>query len=97
MPAFRNFVSGEKQRLAQKKQAVFRAEREKWGGDFIKFSQTFMVSSAAFGFLLTLVRKLTSQGDSHALAASLSLSPSVLHSGRAFRNCYPRLRSPRRN
>lgn len=47
VPAFRDFVSGEKQRLAQKKQAVFKAERDKWTADFVKFSQTFKVSPSS--------------------------------------------------
>lgn len=57
VPAFRDFVSGEKQRLAQKKQAVFRAERDKWTADFVKFSQTFKLKKPIPDDLVPILTK----------------------------------------
>ena len=41
MPAFRNFVSTEKDRLLKKKQALLKNEMDKRMADLVKFSQTF--------------------------------------------------------
>ena len=43
LPAFRDFVTNEKQRLTQKKQALVKNEMEKRVAELLKFSQTFKV------------------------------------------------------
>ena len=43
VPAFRDFVTNEKQRLTQKKQALVKNEMEKRVAELVKFSQTFKV------------------------------------------------------
>lgn len=43
VPAFREFVNTEKQRLTQKKQALFKSEMDKRMADLVKFSQSFKV------------------------------------------------------
>lgn len=43
MPAFRNFVSTEKDRLIKKKQALMKNEMDKRMAELVKFSQTFKV------------------------------------------------------
>ena len=43
LPAFRDFVTNEKQRLTQKKQALVKNEMEKRVAELVKFSQTFKV------------------------------------------------------
>jgi hypothetical protein len=48
LPAFRDFVTNEKHRLTQKKQALFKSEMDKLTADLRKFSQTFKVSIAMF-------------------------------------------------
>jgi hypothetical protein len=41
---FRDFVTNEKQRLAQRKQAMVKTEMDKRKADLVKFSKTFKVS-----------------------------------------------------
>lgn len=43
LPAFRDFVTNEKQRLTQKKQALVKNEMEKRVAELVKFSQSFKV------------------------------------------------------
>ena len=43
LPAFREFVTHEKQRLTQKRQALVKSERDKRMTDLLKFSQNFKV------------------------------------------------------
>jgi hypothetical protein len=43
LPAFRDFVTNEKQRLTQKRQALVKSEMDKRMADLIKFSQSFKV------------------------------------------------------
>ena len=43
LPAFRDFVTTEKQRLTQKKQALVKNDMEKRVADLVKFSQSFKV------------------------------------------------------
>ncbi len=43
LPAFREFVTHEKQRLTQKRQALVKSERDKRMADLLKFSQNFKV------------------------------------------------------
>ena len=45
LPAFREFVTHEKQRLTQKRQALVKSERDKRMADLLKFSQNFKVIS----------------------------------------------------
>jgi hypothetical protein len=44
LPAFRDFVTNERQRLTQKKQALVKSEMDKRKAELLKFSQTFKVS-----------------------------------------------------
>jgi hypothetical protein len=43
--SFREFVTNEKQRLAQKKQAIVKSEKEKRMAELVAFSQSFKVRS----------------------------------------------------
>jgi len=43
LPAFREFVTHEKQRLTQKRQALVKSERDKRMAELLKFSQSFKV------------------------------------------------------
>lgn len=43
MPAFRNWVSSEKERLTKKKQAIMKNEADKRLAELVKFSQSFKV------------------------------------------------------
>lgn len=43
VPAFRNFVSTERDRLLKKKQALMKNEMDKRMAELVKFSQTFKV------------------------------------------------------
>jgi hypothetical protein len=44
LPAFREFVTHEKQRLTQKRQALVKSERDKRMAELLKFSQSFKAS-----------------------------------------------------
>ncbi|TFK40356.1 hypothetical protein BDQ12DRAFT_680807 [Crucibulum laeve] len=44
LPAFRDFVTNEKQRLTQKRQALVKSEMEKRMADLVKFSQSFKLN-----------------------------------------------------
>lgn len=52
LPAFRDFVTNEKQRLTQKRQALVKSEMDKRMADLIKFSQNFKVLDLLFWFHL---------------------------------------------
>jgi len=43
LPAFRDFVTNEKQRLTQKRQALVKSEMDKRMAELVKFSQSFKV------------------------------------------------------
>lgn len=43
IPTFRDFVTNEKQRLTQKRQAIVRSEMDKRMSELVKFSQSFKV------------------------------------------------------
>ena len=45
IPAFRNFVSSEKDRLMRKKQALMKNEMDKRMAELVKFSKSFKVCS----------------------------------------------------
>ena len=47
LPAFRDFVTNEKQRLTQKRQALVKSEMDKRMADLVKFSQSFKVRSSS--------------------------------------------------
>lgn len=47
LPAFRDFVTNEKQRLNQKRQALVKSEMDKRMAELVKFSQSFKVCVAA--------------------------------------------------
>lgn len=51
MGSFREFVTNEKQRLAQKKQAIVKSEKEKRMAELVAFSQNFKVRPSSL-FLL---------------------------------------------
>lgn len=44
---FRKFVSGEKEKLVQKKQAMLKQEKENKLAELVKFSQSFVVSDTS--------------------------------------------------
>ena len=46
VPAFRNFVSTEKDRLLRKKHALIKNEMDKRMAELVKFSQTFKVRAS---------------------------------------------------
>ena len=46
VPAFRDFVSNEKDRLLKKKQALMKNEMERRMAELVKFSQSFKVRGA---------------------------------------------------
>ena len=48
LPAFRDFVKDEKQRLTQKRQALVKSDMDKRMADLVKFSQSFKVHSLSF-------------------------------------------------
>jgi hypothetical protein len=43
LPAFRDFVTNEKQRLTEKRQALVKSEMDKRMAELVKFSQSFKV------------------------------------------------------
>lgn len=45
LPAFRDFVTNEKQRLTEKRQALVKSEMDKRMAELVKFSQSFKVSN----------------------------------------------------
>jgi hypothetical protein len=51
LPAFREFVTHEKQRLTQKRQALVKSERDKRMAELFKFSQNFKVTSSYLFFV----------------------------------------------
>jgi hypothetical protein len=53
LPAFREFVTHEKQRLTQKRQALVKSERDKRMAELLKFSQSFKVT-IPIGFVVLL-------------------------------------------
>lgn len=57
VPAFRDFVTTEKQRLTQKKQALMKNERDKRMADFLKFSQNFKLKKPIPDDLVPILAK----------------------------------------
>lgn len=57
LPAFRDFVTNEKQRLTQKKQALFKNEMDKLTADLRKFSQTFKLNQTIPDDLVVILAK----------------------------------------
>ncbi|KAI0028781.1 LsmAD domain-containing protein, partial [Vararia minispora EC-137] len=57
LPAFRDFVKDEKQRLSQKRQAIVKNEREKRMADLLKFSQSFKLNKPIPDDLVTILAK----------------------------------------
>ncbi len=57
LPAFRDFVTNEKQRLTQKKQALVKNEMDKRVAELVKFSQSFKVGRSYDGcrYVLTVI------------------------------------------
>ena len=53
MPAFRNFVSTEKDRLIKKKQALIKNEMDKRMAELVKFSRDFKVSYVPYSWTPT--------------------------------------------
>jgi hypothetical protein len=54
LPAFREFVTHEKQRLTQKRQALVKSERDKRMAELFKFSQNFKVAISYWLFCLSV-------------------------------------------
>lgn len=48
LPALREFVANEKQRLTEKRQALAKSEMDKRMADLVKFSQSFKVHIMVF-------------------------------------------------
>ena len=48
LPAFRSFVTNEKDRLMKKKQALMKSEMDKRMAELVKFSQSFKVRHDSF-------------------------------------------------
>ncbi|KAF8910612.1 hypothetical protein CPB84DRAFT_1930138 [Gymnopilus junonius] len=57
LPAFRDFVKDEKQRLTQKRQALFKNEVDKRMADLIKFSQSFKLNKPIPDDLVPILAK----------------------------------------
>ena len=58
LPAFREFVTHEKQRLTQKRQALVKSERDKRMTELLKFSQSFKVSISRKIYCVFVVSEL---------------------------------------
>ncbi|KIM56940.1 hypothetical protein SCLCIDRAFT_17102 [Scleroderma citrinum Foug A] len=59
LPAFRDFVTHERQRLTQKKQALVKSEMDKRKADLVKFSQTFKLNKPIPDDLVPILAKDT--------------------------------------
>ncbi|KAI0322616.1 hypothetical protein OF83DRAFT_1093168 [Amylostereum chailletii] len=57
LPAFRDFVTNEKQRLTQKRQTLMKNEREKRMADLMKFSQSFKLNKPIPDDLVNILAK----------------------------------------
>ncbi|KAL0061938.1 poly(A)-binding protein binding protein [Marasmius tenuissimus] len=57
LPAFRDFVTNEKQRLTQKRQALVKSEMDKRMADLVKFSQSFKLNKPIPEDLVTILAK----------------------------------------
>ncbi|KAN0139031.1 hypothetical protein V8E53_003419 [Lactarius tabidus] len=57
LPAFREFVTHEKQRLTQKRQALVKSERDKRMAELLKFSQNFKLNKPIPGDLVKILAK----------------------------------------
>lgn len=57
VPAFRDFVTNERQRLTQKKQALVKSEMDKRKAELIKFSQTFKLNKPMPDDLVSILAK----------------------------------------
>ncbi|KAI9512104.1 hypothetical protein F5148DRAFT_1273963 [Russula earlei] len=57
LPAFREFVTHEKQRLTQKRQALVKSERDKRMAELLKFSKSFKLNKPIPEDLLTILAK----------------------------------------
>ncbi|KAL4062126.1 hypothetical protein J3A83DRAFT_4195692 [Scleroderma citrinum] len=57
LPAFRDFVTHERQRLTQKKQALVKSEMDKRKAELIKFSQTFKLNKPIPDDLVPILAK----------------------------------------
>ncbi|KAH7907134.1 hypothetical protein BJ138DRAFT_534555 [Hygrophoropsis aurantiaca] len=57
LPAFRDFVTNERQRLTQKKQALFKSEMDKRKAELLKFSQSFKLNKPIPDDLVPILAK----------------------------------------
>ncbi|KAG7089569.1 hypothetical protein E1B28_011239 [Marasmius oreades] len=57
LPAFRDFVTNEKQRLTQKRQALVKSEMDKRMADLVKFSQSFKLNKPIPEDLVSILAK----------------------------------------
>ncbi|KAH7930135.1 hypothetical protein BV22DRAFT_1001233 [Leucogyrophana mollusca] len=90
LPAFRDFVTNERQRLTQKKQALVKSEMDKRKAELLKFSQTFKLNKPIPDDLVPilakdeekqrLIREKATQdatsGQARAIGVTSTLTPS---------------------
>lgn len=95
LPAFREFVTHEKQRLTQKRQALVKSERDKRMAELLKFSQTFKLNKPIPDDLVKIIAKneekqraiiekstkdaASTQARSIGATAALSATPTVIN------------------
>lgn len=88
LPAFRDFVTNEKQRLTQKKQALVKNEMEKRVAELVKFSQNFKLNKPIPDDLVPIlakdedkqrqIREKSTQDAQSTKARAIGVSASVL-------------------
>ncbi|KAA1467500.1 hypothetical protein DENSPDRAFT_856711 [Dentipellis sp. KUC8613] len=84
LPAFRDFVTHEKQRLTQKRIAIVKNERDKRMAEFVQFSQSFKLNKPIPDDLVTIlakdeekqrqIREKSSQDAASAQARAIALA-----------------------
>ncbi|KIK61053.1 hypothetical protein GYMLUDRAFT_243735 [Collybiopsis luxurians FD-317 M1] len=62
LPSFRDFVTDEKRRLIEKRQALVKSEMDKRMADLVKFSQSFKLNKPIPDDLVPLLTKMRSNG-----------------------------------
>ncbi len=83
MGTFKQFVTGERERMVQKKQALFKKEKDGRLQDLLKFSQSFKLNTPVPADLIPILAKDKSKQDAivkKAVASSVQLTPSESNS-----------------
>ncbi|KAH8118051.1 hypothetical protein DFH11DRAFT_1572083 [Phellopilus nigrolimitatus] len=90
LPAFRDFVTNEKQRLTQKKQALVKNEMDKRVAELVKFSQSFKLNKPIPEDLVSIlakdqdkqrqIREKSTQDAQSTKARSIGVSTSIVNS-----------------